>query len=243
MATGKTNSKHYRLYVDEIDLSGNARSVGSFGNTYTEDDATGWSEGIINYTLGHLQTSLPGYQGVFHTAQHTELAAREEYLVSLLIGIKAAPAAGDPAYLAPLEQKSYNVDGNGPVMVSADFVGPGSGTYTLPSNTMGFVLMPYTNLTATTNGTAVNLGSAFANGALAHLHVISSDSGDFAFKIEDSATGAFSGEETDLITFTADGSAAASEQGVVSGEVLQYVRFVATRTSGSCYVVCTFARQ
>ena len=61
--------------------------------------------------------------------------------------------------------------------------------------------------------------------------------------INPASTGAFGGEETDLITFSSDGSSATAEQGVVTGEVLQYTRFVATRTSGSCYVVCVLARQ
>lgn len=243
MATGKTNSKHYRLYVDGADLSGEARNVGSFGASYTEEDATGWSEGVINYTLGAMQTGLPGYQGVFHTTPHAELAAQEEYLVSLAIGIKAAPAAGDPAYLAPLEQKSYVVDGSGPVLVNAEFVKSTGENYTLPSNVWGYVLQPYANLTATGNGTAVDLGDTFTNGALAHLHIISTSSGNFAFKIEHSDTGAWGGEEADLITFTADGSAVTAEQGSATGTVNQYVRFVRTRTGGSCYAVCTFARQ
>ena len=44
-------------------------------------------------------------------------------------------------------------------------------------------------------------------------------------------------------TFSADASVVTSERAVVAGAVEQYIRFVATRTSGTCTVWCTIARD
>lgn len=242
MATGKTHSRHFRLLVDEVDLSGDARGVGDFGSVHEEDDVTGWSDAIKNYLLSRLSAYINGFQAVFNntasTGSHTELKDREEYLVSLLIGIRAAPAAGDPCFSCPLEQKSYTAEGAGPALVSADFVGPGQG-HTLPSKVWGAVLAYAAALSATTNGTSVDNGASSANGVLGYLHITVSSGGTWAFKIQDSPD---NNTWADLITFSSDGSAVAAEQGSASGTVDRYTRLVSTRTSGTVTVSATIIR-
>jgi hypothetical protein len=103
------------------------------------------------------------------------------------------------------------------------------------------VLHPAVARSSTTNGTTVNHGAATSNGFQANLHVYAAG-GVWAFTIEHSTTGAFAGEQATLHTFTANGSAIASEHGSGTGAVRQYVRAVLTRTSGNASAVITFAR-
>jgi len=71
------------------------------------------------------------------------------------------------------------------------------------------------------------------NGGSAFLHVLQAAGSDtYTIIVEGSATGAFSGEEVTLATFTLEASAQGSERIAISGTVHQYVRFKATR-SGS----------
>lgn len=246
MATGKTNRVHFRLILDEIDLSGDAQAVGSFGSTYTEADVTGWKDGIINFTLGHPNIFIEGFQAVFNntanTGSHTELSAQEEYLATLAIGIRAAPAVGDPCFSAPLLQSSYTVDGSGPMLVSTTLNGPGqSHTHTVNSvlKPWGVVLAAGTQLSATTNGTSVDNGASSSNGGVAYLHIIASSGGTWSLKVQDSANDI---TWADLITFSSDGSAITAEQGTDTGTIDQYLRFQATRTSGTVTPWCTFVR-
>ena len=241
MATGKTHSRHYRLYIDEVDLSGDARGLGSAGITYEEVDVTGWSNGIINYDLGRPRAFIEGFQAVFNNTallgSHIELSAREEYLASLQIGIKAAPIAGDPAFGCPLEQVDYVVEGSGPLLVNANLNGPGQEN-TLPDRVWGKVLYPKTSIAATTGGTTVDFGAASAKGAIAYLHVLVADGGGpWSLKVQDGVT---SSPTDDYITFSSDGQTITAEQGVNTGSMNRYCRFLATdlgAASGATFVV------
>ena len=159
---------------------------------------------------------------------------------SFLFGGGAEPDFGDPAYLLGSIQVSApaGLDGQAHVL-TADFLPNGRTSV----NPFGVVLHPETNINATTLGDSVDNGAATSGGWHANLHITATSSGDYEFRIEQSATGAFSGEETTLATFTLDGSAIGSEELSGSGSVAQHVRFVATKTAGSCTPVCVFARN
>jgi len=246
MTTGKTNSRHMRLLLDGVNLSGDARQVGSVGITYDEDDVAGWSDGVRNFTLGHPRAFIEGFQSVFNntavTGSHIELSAVEQYIGGLFIGIRAAPAIGDPAFGSPLQQGSYVVQGDGPVTIDAALNGPGQGeTLGLSSvfRVWGAALAVGTSIAVSTNHTSVDNGASSANGALAYMFVSATTAGNFAFKVQDSPDNAL---WADLITFTMDGSAVAAEQGSVSGTVDRYTRLVATRTGGTVSPWCILVR-
>lgn len=242
MATGKTNARWYRLIVDGVDLSGDSRQAGSFGKTFQVDEQHGWSDGVVNFSLGKPTISLEGYQAVFNntaaTGSHTELSAIEEYIVSLPIGIRAAPAVGDPAFLASFEQMSYVMQGQDAVLVDVGFVK--SLTDIDHENCFGVVLAAGASLSDTTDGDSVDNGASSANGALAHLHVTATAAGNWTLKVQDSPDDA---AWSDLITFSSDGSAITAETADVTGTVDQYLRFQATRVAGTTTFWCTVVRQ
>lgn len=228
MATGKTHPRHWRLYIDGIDVSGVMRTVGGAGITFTEEDVTGWSDGVKNHKFGHGQASITGLQSVFDNTAlgaHAELSAIEEYITTLNFGIKAAPAAGDPAFAAPLGQSMYTIAGDGPVTVSWELNGPHQdGTY--PSKVFGNLVYPPTSIAASTDGASYNFGAAQANGAHCYLQVVVADAGGpWTLKVQDSPNDSV---WADYATFTADGQTVLGEQQVVSGSMDQYVRFQAT---------------
>jgi hypothetical protein len=186
---------------------------------------------------------MSGYQAVLNntasTGSHTELNAIEEYIISLLIGIRAAPALGDPCFISSQEQVNYIVTGDGPVMVGVDFVK--SATDIDHERAFGVVLEAGdTSRVATLTGASVDNGASSANGALAHLHVTVSSGGTWTLKVQDSANDS---DWADLITFSADGSAVTAERGDVAGTVDRYLRALYTRTSGSLTACLTVARQ
>jgi hypothetical protein len=243
MMPGKTHSRHFRAFLDEVNVSGDARNVGDFGFSVDEIDVTGWSDGVKYFQPGQPKISISNFQAVFNNTAllgtFTELKAREEYLVTIMMGIKAAPVLGDKCFSAPLEQKSMLIDGDGPILMSADFVGPGQ-NHTLPTNVWGVVLEPgSTSRVATLTGASVDNGASSANGAIGYIHITASDAGTWVLKIQDSTDDSV---WADLITFSADGSAIASEQGSVSGTVDRYTRALLTRTSGAITIAVTLVR-
>ncbi len=149
MATGKTNSRWIRIYVDDSagsarDLSASVNSVGSVGLTHDESDVTAYSDGVHNFTLGHPQApiDLTGtFNNVATTGAHTvfsgivgkEVDAGSAWTstVTVQIGIKAAPASGDPEFEGEYVCAAYNVAGDGTFtarMVPASATAPAWGT-------------------------------------------------------------------------------------------------------------------
>ena len=245
VTTGKTHPRHFRLFLDEVNLSGFSRTVGSFGSSYAEDELTGWSSDVKWYNLGQPTHQLSGYQAVFdNTAalgSFTELKTREEYLVTLMIGVKAAPIVGSSCFCASLEQKNFIMDASGPILLNVDLIGPGQTESTLVEKVWGKVLeMGATSRTATLTGASVDNGAESTGGAEGFLHITVSDGGTWSLKIQDSTNDS---DWTDLLTFAADGSAIAAERKAVAGTVDQYTRVLFSRTSGAITVACAIVRK
>ena len=107
----------------------------------------------------------------------------------------------------------------------------------------GVLLHPATQLSGSTDGTAVNNGAATSNGYSANLNIIETSGGaGWTLAIEGSATGSFGGEETTLATFTAAGAAIIGENASGTGAVLQYLRFTATAGAGTVTPVVSIER-
>lgn len=237
----------FRLYVGGYDVSGDGRSIGSLENKFGEVDFSGWSETVYNYLSdGRRKVGITGFSAHMNDATGGTITSLQDSPVAAAVtavwGDGAEPAVGDLAYLLPPLQVSDTISFDaGASVFNADFQ-PDTAQYdTDYDSPMGVVLMPLTSIGATTNGTEVDLGADGAAGAVASLHITATSSGDFAFTIEHSDTGAWGGEEATLITFSSDGSAIGSEFGTASGAVEQYLRFVATRTAGTVSVVCAIA--
>ena len=97
----------------------------------------------------------------------------------------------------------------------------------------GVALAVPVEFTNSSNGSSVDNGAASSNGGAAYLNVLTAAGADtYTIVVEGSATGAFSGEQSTLATFTLNASALGSERAAISGTIPQYTRWKATR-SGS----------
>lgn len=253
-ATGKTHIRYCRMLLDGANLSGDMRSVSSFGVSYEQADATGWATGSRQWLTGHGNVMLDGFTAIFSNeaeatgpiqqGSHTELSDIKAYLASIFIGIRTAPAIGNDTFSAAMEQGSYYVSGGGndPAMVNAAFFG--SATLPEAAAVWGVCLADGTELSATTNNASVDNGASSSGGYIAILHVTQTTAAigdnDWAFTIEHSSNDS---DWSTLATFTADGSAVMAERLEGSGTVNRYVRFVGTRTAGTAAVWCSFIRK
>ena len=108
MATGKTNANYILVLIDDYadvqqDISASVTDV-SIPRTFDETDVTGYSDGVINVTVGQPNTPLT-VSGVFDstlvTGSHTVLSRVVGEIwtartVVVQIGIQAAFSGGDP---------------------------------------------------------------------------------------------------------------------------------------------------
>ena len=240
--------KGARMYVGGYDLSGDQMGIGSLLNSFGEVDLTAWDETCKNYISdGVRQVGIRGFKAFMNDNTSKSMTSLKNNpaasVVTLAIGSGgSAPAASDMAYILPPVQVSDLASFESSVgILTADFI-PDQSQYDADYGTpWGRVLYPLTSIGTTTTGTIVNFGAAGTTGYTAILQVTATSSGDFAFIIEQSATGSYGGEEDTLVTFSADGSAITSEFTAVSGAVKQYQRFKATRTAGTISVFCAIA--
>lgn len=236
MATGKTNKRFIVSIFDGIDLSGDTRDIGQCGYHYEENERTGLGEAVENFSLGQPSLQWGPYNAIFNNTatfgSHIALDNLEDPIVSHLIGIRAAPAIGDPCISTPIGMASYMTNGEGAVSVSVTTSGP-TAAWTAPTSIFGTLMERQTLLALTAsetiNSTSVDQLASSTGGGYGYFHVETNSGGAVIAKIQDSANDS---TWADLITFTIDGTSRDGEQGVVTGSVDRYVRFSITNTTG-----------
>ena len=144
MATGKTNAKHIRVKVDDMTptlqaISAGVANVSGVGLTYAEQDVTGYSDGIINFTLGFPSSELEITGPIDNTATtgaYTVFKAivgdqTITHTLEVQFGIRAAPATGDPNFSGEYYCSSLRLNGDGTYaarLVPASATAPTFGT-------------------------------------------------------------------------------------------------------------------
>jgi hypothetical protein len=144
MATGKTNAKHIRVLVDDNtptaqDVSASVSNISGVGLTYAEQDVTAYSDGVVNFTLGHPSSEIEISGPISNTASsgsHTVFSAiagdqTTTHTVTVRIGIRAVPTTGDPEFEGEYYCSSYVVNGDGTYtarMVPASATAPAWGS-------------------------------------------------------------------------------------------------------------------
>lgn len=137
MATGRTVQKHYRLYVDGYDLSGFSRSIGPFGLEYDESELTTWTDSTKGYLPNHCHISLGTYNAVFDNTATTGIhallgTAGIKRTALIAMGIRGAPAAGDPCFGGQFTHGGYQpLDDSGALTVTIPWQGWASDATTL----------------------------------------------------------------------------------------------------------------
>lgn len=243
-ATGKTAARHCRLLLDEAELSGDARQLAAAGVRVGAIDQSGWSADIKTYLAGQAEILFGDLTAVFSNlaaanpqiqpGSHVKLAPIESFLATLPIGIRAAPAIGNPAMSSTFQQFAYTADvtPNDVVLVKAQFAP--DGTASLNTAVWGALLAAGSLMTITTTNGSVDNGAASTGGAVAFLHLTQPDAAigtnNWSLVIEHSADDS---SWSTLITFTANGSTLTAERQAVSGTVNRYTRLKATRTAGN----------
>ncbi len=127
MATGKTNRRWYRVWVDNNsdsakDLSTAVLDISGLGLVFDKQDVTGYSDGWVNYTLGHPSAEVDMTITLDNTATtgaHTVLSAAAgnqgatSHTLTVQVGIKAVPASTNPEWEGEYWVSSYIMNGDG----------------------------------------------------------------------------------------------------------------------------------
>ena len=257
MATGRTVFQKYtRVYVSGYDLSGYARDIGPLTIDFDMETAAAMSDSIKGGLPGHANVNVGTLNGFLDTTATSGLHALANSGTGLKnvmvpIGIRAAPAAGDPCFVAQVEQKNYLVplDLSG-AMVNAtvEYAGTtAAATTRLYNKAWGLFLHTNIAATAANTGTGVDYPGGVQTTAGGYLmyQVLAGDGGTCTISIDDSANNAdflaLSGATSGEITATA-GTSAIVALGT-GATVRQYLRWQFAKNSAlTCTFVLAFVR-
>jgi len=220
MATGRTLNKYYRVYAGGYDLSGFGREIGPIGIEVEEADLSAWMDPVKGYLKNRAQVGIGTLNAVLDNTATTGIHAvmgtagiKRDILIAL--GIQAAPAAGDPAFMGQFAQSGYQeVDNGGAMTVTIPFEGwDGIANSMLYAPGWGVLLHPNAAETGVNAGTGFDnpTGGQTLNGGLMAYHVLASSgpSHTATLKVQDAATNTnpsfadLSGATTGVITVTA----------------------------------------
>lgn len=196
MATGRTLNKYYRVYIGGYDLSGFGRDIGPIGVEVEEADLSTWTDPVKGYLKNRAQVAIGTLNAVFDNTATTGIHAvlgtagiKRDVLIAL--GIQAAPAAGDPAFMGQFAQSAYQeLDNGGAMTITAPFEGwDATAQSMLYAPGWGLLLHPNTAETAVNSGTGFDnpTGGATANGGLFMYQVLAGN-GTATLKVQDAAT-------------------------------------------------------
>lgn len=259
MATGRTKPKWIRVYADGYDISGFGRTIGPLELTYDEADLTAWmSDGVKGYLRGLAHVNIGSYNGVFDNTASTGIhalmgTAGIERVVTVAYGIRAAPAAGDPAFCGQFTQGAYQAqDDGGAVTVTIPFSGWAADAFTRlyagPWGTLLHASGAETAANTANSGIDNPTAASTLKGGYFVYHLLASNAaGTATVSVDDSADNAawlaLSGATSGAVGF-----ASIPASGVValgnSATVRRYLRWQLALAGGmtTCTFVSSFVR-
>lgn len=115
MATGRTLARWTRFYLNGYDLSGDTRSLGPLAHAQEVEEMEALSWSVKGGLPGHNMVSIGTVNAILSMDGVDEIhdlfnSPGSDYPVMIPMGIRAEPAAGDPAFIAQLNQLSYTLD-------------------------------------------------------------------------------------------------------------------------------------
>ena len=228
----KLAGDHVQVLVDGYELTGDSNRI-SINDSRDLFDITAFGDAAHKFSPGQRMMALQhaGFMNSADAGSHPVLqGAAVDGLFSLYLGENAAPTVGDPVFSLLARQGRYGAlpRVNQMIPFRAGFTNRGEG------GGWGVALASPTDVAGSASGTVVDNGVASKWGGVACLHVLSgADSNAYTIMVEGSGSGAFSGEESTLATFTLNGSAIGSEQIKIAGTIPRFVRWKATIDSAA----------
>lgn len=197
MATGRTHLRYVRVYADGYDLSGYTRQIGPLEIEFAADAMAALTDEVKNVLPDHASIGVGELNGFFDNTATSGLHAAAsgagvKRTLLVAIGIRGAPAQGDPAWMGQFEQLGYHaVPEDGYVVANIPFgMHAFDGATLLYDKVWGTLLAPLAARTAVNSAVGVDdNGAATTRGGLMCYQLLSSN-GTVTLKTQDAATNA-----------------------------------------------------
>lgn len=122
----RTHLKHWRAYVNGVDLSGYSRQIGALSQVFDAEPDAAITDEVKNVLIGHGDIQAGPLNAFLDndTAGLWSLRAQAERNVMYVMGANAAPVAGNPIFAWKFQDSGYMVEpGSGFVVATLPFGG------------------------------------------------------------------------------------------------------------------------
>ena len=251
MATGRTLQKWVRIYAGGYELCSDARSIGPLIWQYDIADLTTMCDEVRGGLPVHARLGIGVLNGVMdNTANHLHdlPITSGSHVVMIPIGIRAAPAAGDPVYNGRFYIDGYeSTDDGGASVVNVPFGDWDVANLINYSKPWGILIHPLGAETAVNTAIGIDdRGAATALGGYM-VYQVTAGNGTATIKVQDAATNTnpsfsdLTGATSGVIT------AAAGVSGLVAigvtADVRRYLRWqIVLGTATTVTFVVAFVR-
>lgn len=249
--SGRTVSKHVRVYAGGYDVSGYSREIGPLLWEFEPAEVVTFADAVKGALPNHCIVNPGTLNGVMDATAtvglHVIASTVARRIITVAIGDRAAPAAGVPVYCGEFNQMAYQAAGDGIVTVTAPFSFAVDGTTLVYPKPWGVLLHALGAETGASTATGFDneSGGATTFGGFFVYHVTAGD-GTATLSVDDSAdNAAFSalgGATSGSIDFSTrtSGLVALSRQATVR----RYLRFqIALGTATTVTFVSSFVRM
>ncbi|CAG0964554.1 hypothetical protein ANAEL_00824 [Anaerolineales bacterium] len=222
---------HVQVLVAGYELTGDSNSL-NISDKRDMYDVSAFGDTTHKFVPGRRAMSLDhaGYLNMAAAGSHPVLRGSAiDGVVSVVLGQNAVAVLGDPMFSLFTLQGKYSAmtEAGKFVPFGAMFVNKGT------LGGWGTALAVPVSFTNTTNGSSVNNGASSSNGGAAFLHLLLAAATDrYSITVQGASDSGFTSPIT-LATFNLDASQLGSERVAIAGNIPQYTRWTATRTSGS----------
>ena len=191
----RTVLKHTRIYIGGYDSSPYTGTVGPLTQEFGECEFAALSDDVKNVLPNQANITPGTLNGVFDNTATSGLHilmndAGGKNVVSIPIGFRAAPAAGDPVFCGEFEQMSYTAEPGDTCVTATIDLGRWSNTATSKAYDKPWGHLLHANAAATAansaTGAGVDGGASSSAGGFFVYHVTSGD-GTATLSVDDSA--------------------------------------------------------
>lgn len=197
MATGRTVNRYLRVYLDGYDMSGYTRNLGNIGAEWETPDLTALTDAVKGVLLNQRELSIGPYNGLLdntatsglHVITSGSSGAGFGHVVTAAIGVRAAPAQGDPVFCARPIQDGYAASSDGGAMAATLKFGQHDAANPIGYDKPWGVLV-HANASEPSANTAAGVddnGGASSAGGVMFWHVLGGSAGNITIKIQDAA--------------------------------------------------------
>ncbi len=225
------HGRNVAIYINGIDLSGDLNAINPVSEQELADVSTFGTQG--HQLFPGLAKDTGTIEAIYNSTEATLFESLIQVSSSYPMMVCFGQTVGDPAY--GLEEVMLKSNGIKSIATDVNKASINFDTDNHPFEDCR-ILAPKTSVVATGTGTGYDNTTSTLIGGAGYTQIFGVSTGALILSIQDSATGAFAGEQTTTCTFASVSTAGVptAQRVAISGTISRYTRAAWVITGSTC---------